>query len=74
MNEHYFAVLGEYQRLPGGEKTARKRNKIAKKIDPTAGYVYYFDSPTGKYRGWGYVQNRGEPFNSQIAREIQEAW
>ena len=74
MTEHNFALLGQYQKLPGGKKTAVKRDRIAKKIDQSAGYTYYYDSAERRARGWGYCPNLGEPFDSATARAIQEAW
>lgn len=74
MSEHFFAVLGENQELPGGKKAARKRDHIAKSIDRTAGYVYYRDDATHRTRGWGYCRNYGHPFDAATANAITEAW
>ncbi len=72
MSEHLFAVRNTP--LPGGKKAATKRNRIAREIDSTAGYVYYYDDARREWKGWGFCRNRGEPFDARTAREVQEAW
>lgn len=73
MSEYFFAVLSG-QTLPGGKKAAIKRNRIAKRIDNTAGYVYYYDDARREWMGWGYCRNRGNPFDQQTSAEIKSAW
>lgn len=72
MSKHHFAVLSGA--LPGGQKAAAKRNRIAKGIDSTAGYVYYYDKARNEWKGWGYCRNRGNPFDQRTANEITAAW
>ncbi len=72
MNQHFFAVRDTP--LKGGKMAATKRNRIAREIDSTAGYVYFRDKSSGAWKGWGYCRNRGNPFDERTAREIQEAW
>lgn len=74
MSEYYFDVLSQYQKLPGGKKTAAKRDRIAKQIDKTAGYVYCYDTAEHRNRGWGYCRNYGAPFDKATASAIREAW
>lgn len=74
MSEYYFAVLGQYASLEGGKRAARRRDKIAKKIDKRAGYTYYYDSARQQWCGWGYAPNRGAPFDASLAAEITAAW
>lgn len=80
MSEFYFAVhTGSVHsdrggKIKGGKTAAAKRYRIAKKIDPTAGYVYYFDSARQEWRGWGYCRNMGHPFDQATARAIEAAW
>lgn len=69
---HFFSVIND---APRNWKTrARKRDRIARSIDATAGYVYYQDCGTRTHTAYGYVQNRGEPFDRAVAREIEAAW
>lgn len=81
MSEFYFAVFtgpqmtnGKSMTIKGGKKAATKRHRIAKSIDSTAGYVYYFDDARKEWRGWGYCRNYGAPFDQATAREIEAAW
>ena len=74
MSEHFFAVSATLDPLPGGQEAARKRDRIAKRIDNRAGFVYYRDNADRRYRSWGFCPNRGEPFDRATAAEIQAAW
>lgn len=74
MSEYYFAVLGQYQTLEGGEVAAKRRDEIAKIIEPRAGYIYYYDDAEKRWRGWGYCPNLGAPFDQKCANEIQKEW
>lgn len=64
--EYFFAVTNT--RIKGGEKTAKKRDKIAKTI------TYYFDKARHEWKGWGFIKNRGEPFNQNVSKKIIDAW
>jgi hypothetical protein len=76
MTKYFFAALRPYEKLPGGNKQALKRDKIAKQVGgKECGYIYYPDpcNPS-KIVAYGFCPNQGEPFNSNTAREIQAAW
>lgn len=80
MTNYFSQALAEYlfavtrQQLPGKEAMAAQRDRIAKEIDPTAGYIYYYDNAQHQWMGWGYCRNYGEPANEATARAIEEAW
>ena len=76
MAQYFFAVHnGEFGRkLTGGIKAARKRDRIAKEIDPEAGYVYYYAEGEKRWYGHGYCRNLGAPFDGATARAVEEAW
>lgn len=76
MSEYYFAVLPQYPGtgIKGGKRTAAKRDRVARQVHPSAGYTYYYDQAEGRYKGWGYCANRGEPFDRDIAAAVQDAW
>lgn len=75
-SQHFFAVFdGQFgQKIKGGVKAARKRDRIAKSIDKDAGFTYYYAAGERRWYGHGYCRNLGEPFDSRTAREIEEAW
>ena len=72
MSEYFFATRSTP--LPGGHKAAKKRDRIAKGVDKTAGYVYYRDAARNEWRGWGYCRSYGYPFDDATAREIEASW
>jgi hypothetical protein len=74
MSQYFFAVLGPSATLKGGKRAAAKRDRIARKIDRRAGYTYYYDTAERRNRGWGYCENRGEPFDAATAKAIETAW
>lgn len=72
MSQHHFAVSN--QKLPGGKVAAKRRDKIAKEIDPTAGFIYYYDEARREYKSWGYCRSYGHPFDAATAKAIEQAW
>ena len=75
MSEYFFSVLGEYQSLKGGKKTAAKRNRIAREIGGKgSGYIYYYDDALRRYRGWGYTPNAGGLLGAATAKAVIDAW
>lgn len=75
MSEYFFAVHNSHRPLAGGRKTAKMRDKIAKRIGGKGcGYVYWYDSSRHEYCAFGYCPNRGAPFDAQTAKAIQESW
>lgn len=77
MSNHFFAVHdGQFgKKLAGGQKAARKRDRIARKVGGKGcGYTYYYAEGERRWYGHGYCPNLGEPFDSRTAREIEAAW
>ena len=76
MSQYFFAVHdGQFGgKLPGGSRTAKRRDRIAKQIDPKAGYVYYYSEGERRYYGHGYCPNLGAPFDGDTSRAIEAAW
>lgn len=69
MSIYHFAVT--HTRVP--KRTAAVRHKIAREVGgPDCGYTAA-EMPEGP-RAWGYCTNKGEPFDSQRARDIKAAW
>lgn len=76
MSQYFFAVHdGQFgKKLVGGMATARKRDRIAKSVDPDAGYVYYYAKGENRWYGHGYCPNLGAPFDQATAKAIEGAW
>lgn len=72
MSQYHFAASN--QKLPGGKFAAKQRDKIAKEIDPTAGFAYYYDEARHEHKSWGYCRNYGHPFDAATAKAIEQAW
>jgi len=68
MSEHFFAVGS-----PVNSKVAKARDRIAREVGgPGCGFTSV-DLP-GTRSSWGFCPNRGEPFDSELADKIIEAW
>lgn len=74
--KYFFAVHnGQFgQKLKGGKTAAKRRDRIAKGIDSSAGYVYFYAAAERRWYGHGYCQNLGAPFDKAAATAIEEAW
>lgn len=68
MSEFQFAVSTSVV----APEVAAERHRIASEIDPRAGYTSA-RMPDGP-RSWGYGPNRGEPFDGNLARDVEAAW
>ena len=72
MSVYMWGVSAEFApKIP--DKEATRRDRIARKIGgPSCGFVQIHE-PTGRYNSWFYGPNRGEPFDRQLAWDINEA-
>lgn len=70
MSEHYFGL----QSGTISKRTVNKRDKIAREVGgERCGYTYA-NIPGDGWRGWGFIPNRGAPFDDARAKEIMAAW
>lgn len=59
---------------PVSKRTSAKRDRIAREVGGRGcGYTTITEA-NGTPKSWGYAPNRGFPFDSQTAREIEAAW
>jgi hypothetical protein len=72
MSEYMWGGSAEYApKIP--DRKVTRRDRIARKIGgPACGFVQIHD-PTGRWKSWFYGPNRGEPFDRQLAAEIDAA-
>ena len=75
MSEYMFGVTREKLTVKEQNRRDRIARRIAKEhgINPRCAGFSQILEPTGQYLGWFTIPNRGEPFDRELAKEINIA-